>query len=163
MEETRSLYDRDFALWTAEQAEAIRAAASSGANLPLDWENLAEEVESLGRSQRTELQNRLATIIEHLLKLRFSPALEPRRRWMETVDRARDEAEVLLDTNPSLRPFVDDAIGMALSHGARRAIASLDHHGELMADGRARIEQARFTSPEVLGAWWPHDSAGEGG
>jgi hypothetical protein len=64
--------------WAEAQAEGLRRAAEAGSNLPLDWYNLAEEIESLGRSQRRELRSRLATIIEHLLKLQFSPAMEPR-------------------------------------------------------------------------------------
>ena len=49
---TAELYDEDFLLWTKEQAKLLREAAERGVNLPLDWENLAEEVESLGRSDR---------------------------------------------------------------------------------------------------------------
>jgi Domain of unknown function DUF29 len=63
------LYEADFVRWTEQQSSAIRDAARSGANLPLDWENLAEEIESLGRSQRRELRSRISVIIEHLLKL----------------------------------------------------------------------------------------------
>jgi hypothetical protein len=87
------LYQQDFVLWSAEQASALRKAAESGTNLPLDWENLAEEIESLGRSMRSELRGRLATVVEHLLKLEFSPAPEPRRGWIETVFRERREVE----------------------------------------------------------------------
>ena len=54
MTKVSELYDRDFFLWTQEQAAALRAVRKS--NLPLDWDNLAEEIESLGRSQRTELR-----------------------------------------------------------------------------------------------------------
>ena len=46
------LYEEDFVRWTEEQSSALRDAARIGTNLPLDWENLAEEVESSGRSQR---------------------------------------------------------------------------------------------------------------
>ena len=50
------LYEEDFVRWTEEQSSALRDAARNGTNLPLDWENLAEEVESSGRSQRHELR-----------------------------------------------------------------------------------------------------------
>jgi uncharacterized protein DUF29 len=72
-----SVYEQDFVRWAETQAETLRRAAEDGSNLPLDWYNLAEEIESLGRSQRRELRSRLATIIEHLLKLQFSSAVEP--------------------------------------------------------------------------------------
>ena len=69
------LYERDFVRWTEEQSRALRDAAGIGTNLPLDWENLAEEIESLGQSQRHELRSRIAVILEHLLKLEHSTAL----------------------------------------------------------------------------------------
>jgi hypothetical protein len=55
MAKVRTVYDQDFVLWTKEQAAALRH--SKGSNLPLDWENLAEEIESLGISQRTRLNS----------------------------------------------------------------------------------------------------------
>ncbi len=63
------LYEKDFVRWTEQQAAALREAAALGTNLPLDWENLAEEIDSLGRSLRHELRSRILVIIEHLLKL----------------------------------------------------------------------------------------------
>jgi len=51
------LYQQDFVRWTEEQSSALREAARFGTNLPLDWENLAEEIESLGSSQRHELRS----------------------------------------------------------------------------------------------------------
>ena len=65
------LYEQDFVRWTEAQAAVLRRGAETKSNLPLDWTNLAEEVESLGRSQRRELRGRLATIVEHLLKLEY--------------------------------------------------------------------------------------------
>ena len=88
------LYDRDFLLWTKDQAAALRRA--KGANLPLDWENLAEEIESLGISQRTALRSQLRRILRHLFKLEASPRAEPRRGWKESVRGARAEIEDIL-------------------------------------------------------------------
>src|SRR5437660_4837127 len=100
------LYEEDFVRWTEQQSSALRDAARVGTNLPLDWENLAEEIESLGRSQRHELRSRIAVILEHLLKLAHSPATDPRRGWMETITRERSEIELLLNDSPSLRSDV---------------------------------------------------------
>jgi Domain of unknown function DUF29 len=85
MTDVKSLYERDFVLWTKQQAEALRAAARSGSNQALDWENLAEEIESLGRSDRRELHSQIYRIIRHLAKLQFSPATDPRRGWREAI------------------------------------------------------------------------------
>jgi hypothetical protein len=65
----KPLYEQDFFRWTEQQTEALRAAAATRINPPLDWENLAEEIESLGRSQRRELGSRILVIVEYLMKL----------------------------------------------------------------------------------------------
>jgi hypothetical protein len=102
-EPLKGLYEEDFVLWAEEQAIELRRAADSGFNLRLDWGNLAEEIESLGRSQRRELKSRVANLTEHLLKLDLSSAVEPRAGWIETVERERREIEFLLEDSPSLR------------------------------------------------------------
>ena len=81
MTDTQTLYDEDFVAWTEQQAEALRAAGRSSTNQLLDWENVAEEIESLGRSDRRELHSQIYRIIRHLAKLQFSPAADPRRGW----------------------------------------------------------------------------------
>src|SRR5437868_15139225 len=88
---TNELYDRDFFLWTQEQAAALRALKDS--NLPLDWENLAEEIESLGKSDRRQLSSQIRRILRHLLKLEVSPALDPRPGWRSTICNSRSEVE----------------------------------------------------------------------
>jgi hypothetical protein len=55
----------------------------------LDWDNLAEEIESLGRSQRSEIRSRLVVILLHLLKWNTSRANEGR---LESVDLRSKEA-----------------------------------------------------------------------
>lgn len=78
----KPLYDQDFLRWTAEQARALHEAAHVGSNLQLDWDNLADEIESLGRAQGNQLASRIATILEHLMKLQASTA-EASRRGVE--------------------------------------------------------------------------------
>ena len=67
-------YDTDLALWAESQARALRDAGHAGTNLPIDWENVAEEIEALGMSQARELASRVRTILVHLIKLQASPA-----------------------------------------------------------------------------------------
>jgi hypothetical protein len=101
MTETQTLYDKDFVAWSKQQAEALRAAARAGPNLRLDWENLAEEVESLGASERRALHGQVQRVIRHLLKLEYSTAVEPRRGWIETVTDARSEIEIVWKSVPA--------------------------------------------------------------
>jgi hypothetical protein len=65
MADARGLYDVDFVAWTEEQAGALRAAARGGTNQPFDWENLAREIESLGKSDRRELRRQIYGMIRH--------------------------------------------------------------------------------------------------
>ena len=91
MPDGASLYETDFHAWSRQQVEALRAAARAGSKLALDFETLAEEVEDLGKGLRTELRRCVETIVEHLLKLQFSPSAEPRAGWRGTVRRSRRE------------------------------------------------------------------------
>ena len=98
-----NLYDQDLVLWSEEQGRALRVAARAGWNTPIDWENVAEEIESLGRSERRALTSHIAVVIEHLLKLQASPAAEPARGWRDTIRRTRQQIEEVLEESPSLR------------------------------------------------------------
>ena len=107
MPDVKTLYDEDFLAWSKEQAEALRSATRDGPNQALDWGNLAEEIESLGSSQKLALGSQMRRIVHHLLKLQFSPAKDPRRGWSESIIDARSEIEELLRTSPSLKTDVD--------------------------------------------------------
>jgi hypothetical protein len=144
------LYDEDFVRWTEEQAAALRDAAQLGTNLPLDWENLAEEIDSLGRSLRHELRSRLMVILEHLLKLEYSSAIDPRIGWRETINRERLIIEDLLQESPSLRSALGAAIDQAKPRALRLAAGSLSDHGETTA-----IRLPNYTEDQILGDWFP--------
>jgi hypothetical protein len=151
MPDTKPLYDEDFFRWTEDQAAALRQAARSGANLPLDWENLAEEVESLGASEKRELYSRIARIIEHLLKLEHSRARNPRRGWQETIARERLEIEHLLETSPSLKRQLPRIVRAQAPKAARMVSGILFGYGE--AD--RRLPPPGYTVEQVLGDWFP--------
>ena len=142
-------YEQDLFLWTREQAQALRAAARSGTNLPIDWENVAEEIESLGRSDRNEISSRVGTIIEHLLKLQSSPAIDPRPGWRATILRERVELLERLADSPSLRPQVAGIISRRMTSARRIAAATLKEYGEPLA------ELPDYTEEQVLGDWLP--------
>jgi hypothetical protein len=101
------LYERDLYAWAKDQADVLRRAASEGSNLPLDWLNLAEEIEGLGERDRRELYSRLVRVIEHLLKLAFAPVDEPRRRWRLSARNQRCDLAQILASSPSLRRMAE--------------------------------------------------------
>lgn len=158
MADARTLYDVDFVAWSKQQAGALRAAAHSGSNLNLDWANLAEEIESLGASERRELHSQVQRIIRHLLKLEYSPADDPRRGWVESLGDARSAIELVLETSPSLRNEIAAAIEAELPRGARDAIRDLEKYGEVEPEAVALIRAARYTRAQILEDWLPPDA-----
>src|SRR5207245_1003629 len=81
-------YEDDFYAWTQHQAEVLRTMPVSDNRF--DREHVAEEIEDLGKSERDAVRSQIRRIIEHLLKLAYSPAEQPRLSWMETIDDARE-------------------------------------------------------------------------
>jgi len=100
-ESEAKLYERDYYAWTRAQAAILRRMRQQEAETGLDLANLAEEVEDLGRSERDAVRSQVRRIIEHLLKLEYSGAREPRDSWMDTVADARAVLDDKL--SPSLR------------------------------------------------------------
>jgi uncharacterized protein DUF29 len=155
MAKPKTLYDVDFFRWTEEEAAVLRRAKDS--NLPLDWENLAEEIESLGRSDRRELRSQITRILRHLLKLEASPAAESRAGWRSTVREARSEIESVLDDSPSLRGEAEAMIKKQIRAAAELAADDLGQHGEPADAVWKRLEGEEYTEQQVLGAWFPDE------
>jgi hypothetical protein len=100
-----SLYETDFYRWTFEQSKLLALGNLDG----LDLENLAEEIASLGRQERQELENRLGVLIGHLLKWQYQPNKRS-RSWQVTISNQRRAIKKLLTNNPSLKPYLDTAV-----------------------------------------------------
>ena len=98
------LTQTDYALWIEETINLLKEQNYHS----VDWEDLIEEIESLGRSQKRELRNRLITMLEHCLKLCYSDYVQDYRGWTETIKRSQRELEGLLEDSPSLRPYWDE-------------------------------------------------------
>ena len=108
-----SRYESDFYGWTQEQAAKLRKLLTERTNLDLDFENIAEEIDSMGRSDRRQLVSRLDEIDNHLMKLAFSLAWEPRQQWRNSVTGQRHGIAKLLKQSPSLKPHLQDALAEA--------------------------------------------------
>ncbi|MBD2066846.1 DUF29 domain-containing protein [Leptolyngbya sp. FACHB-671] len=114
----RSLYDTDFYAWTQKQAELLQMQQWSSLDLP----NLIEEIESLGKQQRRELRNRLSVLIGHLLKWQYQPE-QRSRSWLATIRVQRREVLQLLQENPSLKPYLQEALQQAFETGRDLAVS----------------------------------------
>ena len=110
-----TLYDRDFYAWANTQAELLRAGRLSEADL----DNIAEEIESMGRSEKRELVSRLTVLLHHLLKWQFQSELRS-RSWERTIGEQRLQIDDHLADNPSLEPKIPDVVAQAY----RRALGA---------------------------------------
>src|SRR5262249_4085356 len=105
-------YNRDFYSWLMEQAGHVR----DGRWDAVDRENLAEEIESLGREQFNKLEGALRVLMLHMLKWDHQPQKRS-RSWALTVRTQRLEVEDVLSDNPSLKSRTAEA----MARGYRKA------------------------------------------
>ena len=101
MTDIKSLYEKDYALWLDRTIADLKDRKLDS----IDWENLIEEVESLAGRDRRELQSRLITLLEHLLKRKYVNLPECYRGWISTVIREQQEIENILKQSPSLQSY----------------------------------------------------------
>ena len=128
-------YENDFYSWTLEQARLLREAQWA----QVDRDNVAEEIESLGREQFNKLESALRVILIHMLKWDHQPNRRT-RSWILSIESQRVEVENILTDNPGLKPRVSDA----LTRAYRRA--------RIDAAKETRLEKAVF--PESCPYEW---------
>jgi hypothetical protein len=115
MIETRiavSLYEQDYLLWIEDIISKLRTRDIEG----LDFDNLIEEIESLGRSDKRELESRLRELLEHILKRTYVNMPECYRGWVESIDKQRITLEQLLAESPSLKPYFTQVFDKAYTN-----------------------------------------------
>jgi hypothetical protein len=140
-----TLYDSDFHAWAHEQASLLRAGRLSEA----DIENIAEEIESMGRSEKRELVNRLTVLLSHLLKWRYQPGLRS-RSWTLTIEQQRLRLDKHLAENPSLKSRLDEAMADAFQD------ARIDAERETRLPRSVFPSSCPFTFDEAMNPdFWP--------
>ena len=115
------LYERDYYAWILAQVSALRERRIED----IDWENVAEEIEGLAKSEKRGLRNQIARLYEHLLKLAYARGrrLEQNRRgWQLTVESACRDIDELLEESPSLVPKVNELLPRAYESGRIAAL-----------------------------------------
>ena len=98
-----NLHEADFHAWAWEQAEKLRRGE------PIDRENIAEELEDLGRREQQQLENRLMVLIAHWLKWEFQPD-QRCSSWAGTIREQQMRIEKLLGEMPSLKARMEEYI-----------------------------------------------------
>ena len=116
----RQLYDQDFHAWANEQVGLLRAGRLSEA----DIEHIAEEIESLGKSEKRELVSRLRVLLLHLLEWRFQPSRRG-ASWEGSIINTRDELDDHLRDNPSLKSQVTDTLEVAYRQAVVDAVTEM--------------------------------------
>jgi hypothetical protein len=135
----QNLYETDFYAWIQEQAKLLRHQEWS----QLDLLNLIEEIESLGKQQRAELRNRLKVLIGHLLKWEYQ-AERRSRSWLMTIRIQRRDTQELLEENPSLKPYLEEALQKIYESGRDLAV------GETNLPLKTFPENCPYTLEEIF-------------
>ena len=113
MSQHTDLYDTDFYVWTQAQAAALR----DGKAQELDWTNLAEEIDSLGKRDRRALVSQLERLLLHLLKWQYQPSgRQEGHSWRQSIRQARREMAVIIEDSPSLARQIPIQLAMAYAH-----------------------------------------------
>lgn len=132
-------FEADYALWCVEQAALLR----KGQVDQLDRENLAEEIESLGRSDKKEIESRLQVLLIHLLKWKFQP--EGRGgSWRGTIREQRSRLAKSLAESPSLKNYPAEILA------EEYLIARLKAAGETGLDENMFPHLSPYTIDQVL-------------
>jgi hypothetical protein len=134
-----------------ERAAGGTVAAGEAVNDRVDWTHIIDEVETVGRSERSVLRSHIRVVLEHLIKLQASPSADPRKRWKTSVRRARIDIERSLTDSPSLRRAVSGMVAEE-TVAARQLVASaLGDFGERAV---ADVGSLSFTPEQVVGDWF---------
>ncbi len=134
-----TLYERDFHAWLNDQASKLRARSHND----IDWDSLAEEVESVGWSQKREIRSRMTRLVHHLLKWQFQPGRRS-ESWRATISEQRLFIERIVEDSPSLKRFPAEIFPDEYARGRREAV---EETGLLSS---AFPVQPRFTVEQAL-------------
>jgi len=118
------LYDADYYAWVQDQVRALREHRTE----EVDWENVAEEIDDLGKSVRWSVESHLETLVEHLLKLAYTQGTMSARNdrlWQGTVKLARAKVKRRLAQNPSLGSKMDELFATAYKDGRTRMLSRI--------------------------------------
>jgi len=116
MKDLKSLYETDYALWLDRTIANLKERKLDS----IDWENLIEEVESLGKSDKRELESRLTNLFEHLLKRKYVNLPECFRGWVNTITREQQEISKIIKSSPSLANYMNQNIEACWKDGLKR-------------------------------------------
>jgi hypothetical protein len=117
------LYDEDILTWSEQQAELLRRRSANA----LDWDNLAEEIEDVGRSQLRAVESHLVQALLHDLKAAAWPLSRDVPHWRAEARGRRDDARSAF--TPSMAQRID--VSALYRRALRRMPETIDGQGPL--------------------------------
>jgi hypothetical protein len=133
------MYDQDFYAWAMRNAELIR----QGRFDEIDVDHIAEELESMGRSERHELINRLSVLLAHLLKWQFQPERRG-KSWRATIKEQRLRVKKRLAESPSLYYGIEESLAEAYRYAVLQVVK------ETLLDESELPNECPFTLEHVM-------------
>lgn len=147
---TKTLYETDFVEWTERTAALLRAGRFDEADL----EHAAEEIEDLGRSERSTVVSQLKRMIKHLLKQRIQPERDG-TSWRRSISEGRDEIESRFDDSPSLRRYAEENLQKIYRRAVRDALMETG-----LTEQRANLDlpaDCPYTLEDLIESEDPHE------
>src|SRR5437660_859765 len=149
-------YDDDFYAWTQYQADVLRSMRTRDNRF--DRENVAEEIEDLGKNYRDAVRSQVRRILEHFLKVAYSPAGNPRYGWMGSIVEARAQLDDKL--SETLRQDIETSLPRLYRSARKQAELGLREFKE--ADAAASLPaECPYTVDQILADDWYPDPLGE--
>jgi Domain of unknown function DUF29 len=116
-----SIYDRDYYLWIETTAKQLQERKF----LEIDIDNLAEEIESIGRSEKCALKSNLVVVLMHLLKWQYQPSVRS-NSWKSSIREHRRRLRDALQDSPSLKPYLIEVFGECYQDSREQAADETD-------------------------------------
>ncbi len=135
----QSLYDTDYLIWIKTTVEKLRVHDYSN----IDWENLIEEIEDMGRSERRSLESNLIVVLTHLLKWQYQPELRS-SSWKGSIVEHRRRIRKALKESPSLKPYLEEVFAECYLDAVEQASAETELPVETFP------QLCPYTSAEIL-------------
>ncbi len=114
--DTATLYEEDFCLWVEATAELLKNRQLEN----LDYDNLIEEIEAMGRSEKHSLDSNLIVVLMHLLKYKYQPQKRS-RSWLSSIFEHRRRLIDAFKTSPSLKRYYEDVFDECYQYAVKQA------------------------------------------
>lgn len=118
LEPNQHLYEKDYLKWIETTIEKLQAQDYSN----IDWENLIEEIQDMGRSERRSLKSNLIVVLTHLLKWQYQPKFRS-GSWKSSIIEHRRRIREALKDSPSLKPYLEEVFAECYLDAVEQASA----------------------------------------